>query len=172
MASRLDNADKGTVLRERIDHPFTIAKSDWVEKFLPVFGLAGIELWELRFPQLFAPALLAREKEFLDRAVHDYDRGEYEDAFKDCRNLVQTLRKRSDELNLAGVVGKEEWKRANDYLSLALHEDAPPHKVVRADAEFAITLVWALFRRVAHSLDNPKATPEAPLVRLKDQPTP
>ncbi len=133
-----------------------------MEKFLPVFGWTGIEMWEIRFPHLVPPALLEKEKAFLDQAVHDYDRGEYEDAFKDCRSFTQSLRRRSEELNLAAGVGREEWKRADHYLSLALHEDAPPHKVVRADAEFAITLVWAIFQRVAQSLDKPRTSPEPP----------
>lgn len=174
VAARLDNADKGPVVRRRMEHHMKIAKSDWVEKYLPIFGWGPCELWEVRFPVLPTPGPIMKEKNYLDQAVQDYDKGEYEDAFKDCRNVIQSFKKRSDELGLASLVGKEEWKRANDYLSTALHvEEEIPHKIVRADAEFAITLAWAIFRRVAHSLEKPKATPEpAPMVRLKDSAAP
>lgn len=170
VAARLDNADKGPIVRRRMEHHMKIAKSDWVEKYLPIFGWGECELWEVRFPVILAPATLTKEKGYLDAAIKDYDKGEYEDAYKDCRHLVENLNLRADELSLSNLIGDEEWTRAKKYLSTAMHvEKEIPHKIVRADAEFAITLTWAIFRRVAHSLANPKTViPPAPMVQLKD----
>lgn len=144
-------------LREEVERAATIEKSAWVEEFLPSFGLGDYELWELRFPRHPLPDVLESETSLLRKAVHDYNNGEYEDAYQDCRKLVEGLRAKESALGFEGIVGKEEWKRARDYLSIALHSDSEiSKKIVRSDAEFAISLVRAITRRIASAVAAPK----------------
>lgn len=146
--------------REELQYDFEIGKSDWVETYLPVFGFGSHELLELRLPMLAVPESLQREADLIKAAVSDYNRGEYEDAFADCRKLVESLQVREKELALETAVGSEEWKRLRDYLSIALHsDDKIPKRIVRSDAEVALRLAQAGFVRVAASIGSPKHHP-------------
>lgn len=140
-----------------LEKAITIDKARWVETFLPALHMGKVELWEVRFPSLPTPKALAEEYTLLQRALHDYNNGEYEDSFNDCRQLFETLEKRADELSLPTSIGSEEWGRAKRYLSMALHSQQEiPRRIVRADAEFAISITRATFRRVAAALASPK----------------
>ena len=151
----LDNTNMLPAYRETTYRNITVDKARWVEQFLPAFGLGTHELWEMRFPLPKNSGRLTVESRLLDRAVEDYNRGDYEDAYNDARQMVESLKNRAAELDLEMIVGPQEWKRAMSYLSIALHaENEIPRRVVRADAEFALTLARAVHQRVAHAVQN------------------
>lgn len=151
----LDVGQRGPVFRVVLERGLTIEKSRWVEEFLPTLGFGRYELWEVPFRQMKPAEPLVHEFTLLSRALSDYNAGEYEDVYKDCRALVESLQKRQDELGLESIVGREEWKRANHYLSVALHAEREiPRRIVRADAEFAIVLGRAILHRIHHAIER------------------
>lgn len=144
-------------VREVLDERETIHKGRWVEEFLERFGYGTYETWRVRFPDLPHRDALAKEVELLDRAIEDYNKGDYEDCYRDCRNLVESLEARTnrDELKLGEFGASKQFTRAKGYLSVALHsEEAIPRRINRHDAELAISLTGALYRRVAQALDE------------------
>lgn len=142
--------------RTEVDGEFTIGASEWVKEFLPAFGFGTYELLELQLPALPTPQALRKEADLIQRAVRNYNMGEYEDVSTDCRKMVESLKGREKELELEALVGREEWKRLKDYLSIALHDDTQiPKKIVRSDAEVALRLAQTVYLRVASALDRP-----------------
>jgi hypothetical protein len=151
------NLDKNTPDRKHLSGPLSIDRGRWVDEFIPGLGYGNTEVWEVRFPTAHLDASLAHERELLRRAMADYDKGEYEDAYSDCRKMVENLENRRKELDLDKIIGKEEWGRAQHYLSIAIHaENEIKRRIIRADAEFAISLTRAIYKRVADGLAAPE----------------
>jgi hypothetical protein len=67
---------------------FTIPKSDWVEKFLPILGFKTVSLIEV--PQLIN-CEFNDTIDYLNDAWKQYSMGEYRKVFADCRNAIDCL---------------------------------------------------------------------------------
>lgn len=143
------------VQRER--RQMTIERSRWVEKFLDPFGYGDYEIWEIRFPTTPRPPSLQDEAAMLNQALTDYNRGDYKDCFSDCRDLLESISAKTGkgDLDLEGLEESELWAYAKNFFSKALHpEPRREGEPNRHDAEMALSMARAVYRRVAHAVSR------------------
>ncbi|MCA1811467.1 MAG: hypothetical protein LC623_05595 [Halobacteriales archaeon] len=134
-----------------------VPRSQWVEEFLHRLGYGDIQIWEVRASMATKHDQLAGEYARLGKAVTQLDLGHWDHAHKECREAIDSILKRQDELGLAAAIDPKAVKRISDYLSLALHletaidSDWEPD---REDAFFAVSTTKALLDRVSAALHN------------------
>lgn len=150
------NQSPSVPMRETVEDRFTIARSVWVDRFLPQLGYGDTRLWEARFPKIETAEALERETDHLEEAVRSFNMGEHKSAVQLSRQTIEGLKNKADKLDYEELIGGEEWARAVGVCDLAMHPDAGRGaNVTRADAEFALQLARALHRRVASELGGP-----------------
>ena len=102
----LDQYNKHFICQSNFDGK--IAKSDWVEKFLPTFKYKEVVLLEV--PKLDFPEL-SQAAEFLNDAWKKKSMGQFSDVLLDCRKALEFI---TDEVKKKGFKtedGKPDWEK-------------------------------------------------------------
>jgi hypothetical protein len=129
-------------------------KSAWIEDVLDATGYDKVDYVPLRFADMRRDERLSEEYSLFQKAIKEYDEGEYNDVLGDCRKIVDAIRVRKDELRLNEQKSEKAsfdhaLKLADSYFSLGVHPESEVHaRVVRRDAEFTLLTTWGILRYV------------------------